>query len=431
MKFKDYNNCINYLFGLERSGIKYDLKNIKKLSVLTGNPHKNFRSIHVAGTNGKGSTASMISSALTEKGFRTGLYTSPHIKDFRERIRINGRMIPKDYVVSFTEKYFRDIEKIIPSFFEVTTAMAFKYFSDNGIDIAVIECGLGGRLDSTNIITPLVSVITSVSIDHTEYLGGTLKEIAFEKSGIIKKNIPCVAGKIKPETIKQIRMYCRERKSPLTLTQKKVRIRTGEPLADTRIFDVKTEHYSLRNLRLPLSGDYQRINLATAFGVFDALFTSHKIRFTENELRRGFERIAKNTGFDYRFKMLGTNPLVVLDVSHNTEGTRFLKRTLNAYRYRKLFIIFGMMSDKEYKKCINELEKLNGILILTKPGYKRSAEPEMLMKAVKNKSRAVIKNNASEAYAFATSQADANDMILVTGSFFLLSDILKTKKFGK
>ena len=431
MKFRNYKECIDYLFALERSGIKYDLKNIKRLSALDGNPHRWFKSIHVAGTNGKGSTASMISSVLTEKGFRTGLYTSPHVKDFRERIRVNGKMIPKDYVVSFTEKYFAEIEKITPSFFEATTAMAFKYFADSGVDMAVIECGLGGRLDSTNIITPLVSVITSISIDHTEYLGGTLKDIAFEKAGIIKKNVPCVIGRISPYALRQIRKACNEKKSSLTETRKKVRIRANETAAGIQIFDVKSEHYSPGNLHLPLTGDYQRINLATAFGVFDSLAAKHKIRFTENELRRGFERIAINTGFDYRFKTLRTNPLVVLDVSHNTEGIKFLKRTLGGYAYKKLFIIFGMMSDKEYRKCINELEKLNGFLILTKPGYKRSAEPETLVNAVKNKSRAVIRIQVADAYEYALSRAGAKDMILVTGSFFLLSDILKTKKFGK
>jgi len=429
MKFRNYKECIDYLFALERSGIKYDLKNIKRLSALDGNPHRRFKSIHVAGTNGKGSTASIVSSVLTEKGIRTGLYTSPHVKDFRERIRVNGKMISKDYVIKYTETRFKDIQRITPSFFEATTAMAFRYFADSGVDIAVIECGLGGRLDSTNIITPLVSVITSISIDHTEYLGGTLKEIAFEKAGIVKKNVPCVIGRISPYALRQVRKACNEKKSPLTETRKNVKIRERKSVSDAHSFDVKSEHYSLRSLRVPLAGDYQRINLATAFGVFDSLAAKHNMRFTENELRRGFERITRNTGFDYRFKTLSRNPLVVLDVSHNAEGIKFLKRTLGGYKYGKLFIIFGMMSDKEYGKCINELEKLNGFLILTKPGYKRSAEPEMLMNAVKNKSRAAIMKNASEAYAFAASKAGKNDMILVTGSFFLLSDILKTKKF--
>ncbi len=425
MKFRNYKACIDYLFSLERAGIKYDLKNIRKLAELTGNPHKKFRSVHIAGTNGKGSVASVISSVLTEKGMKTGLYTSPHVKDFRERIRVNGKMIPKDYVIRFTEKHYKDIEKITPSFFEATTAMAFRYFADNGVDIAVIECGLGGRLDSTNILKPLVSVITSISIDHTEYLGNTIKSITYEKAGIIKKGVPCVIAGLKKDSAAQIRKTCRERKSPLTESVKTVKVKVTEDNEEGMTFSASSQHYDVKGLKLALPGSYQPENMKTVFGVLDVLSGKYKISFGEKELSRGIANVRKNTGFDYRFKTLGRNPYVVCDVSHNTEGIKNMRDTLKKFSYKNLYVIFGMMSDKEYRKCINELEKLNGFLILTKPDYKRAAEPAALYAAVRNRKRCVTKPGVKEAYSFARSKAGKRGLILVTGSFFLVSDFLK------
>ncbi|MDD5363515.1 MAG: bifunctional folylpolyglutamate synthase/dihydrofolate synthase [Ignavibacteria bacterium] len=427
MKFKSYNSCIKYLFSLERVGIKYDLNNIRKLVALSDNPHKNFKSIHIAGTNGKGSVASMISSVLTESGFKTGLYTSPHVKDFRERIRINGKMIPKDYVISFTEKLYKEIEKIIPSFFEVTTAMAFKYFSDNDVEYAVIECGLGGRLDSTNILRPLVSVITSIAIDHTEFLGDTIEKITYEKAGIIKKGIPCVTGTLPENSQKQIYKICESRKSKFIRSDKNARIKTIE-FYPSPVFDVKSKLFNLKGVSLPLTGNFQMRNLKTVFSVFDVLKEYSLPDLNEIYIRKGLNGILKNTGFDYRFKELRKNPLVIADVSHNTEGIKNIGGTLKNFKYRKLFVVFGMMSDKEFKKCINELEKLKGFMILTKPDYKRSADPSELLEAVKNKNNAVIRRNVKDAYAYAVSKSGKNDLILVTGSFFLLSDFLKIFK---
>ena len=194
-KFRNYNKCIEYLFGLERAGIKYNLKNISSLLKYLKNPQRNFKSIHIAGTNGKGSVSSILNSVLIEKGFKTGIYTSPHIRDFRERILVNGKFISKKFILDFTNKIHPEIERIKPSFFEVTTAMAFEYFSQKKVDYAVVETGLGGRLDSTNVMMPVVSVITSIGIDHVEFLGKTIKKISYEKAGIIKKNTPVIVGK--------------------------------------------------------------------------------------------------------------------------------------------------------------------------------------------------------------------------------------------
>ncbi|MCE1166079.1 MAG: bifunctional folylpolyglutamate synthase/dihydrofolate synthase [Bacteroidetes bacterium] len=428
MKFKNYKACIDYLFSLERAGIKYDLNNIRTLASLTGNPQRKFKSVHIAGTNGKGSVASVLSSILMEKGVKTGLYTSPHVRDFRERIRVNGKMIPKDYVVKFTEKYYNDIGKITPSFFEATTAMAFRYFAESGVEIAVVECGLGGRLDSTNILKPLVSVITSISIDHTEYLGNNLKSITYEKAGIIKKGVPCVIAKLRNESAARIKKTCRERKSPLTESAKSVTIKVTAEDESGLAFNASSEYYNVKDLRLPLAGSYQPVNMKTVFGVLDVLSGKYKIRFSESELRRGISKVTKNTGFDFRFRAVGKNPYVICDVSHNTEGIKNMRDTLKRFAYKNLYVIFGMMSDKEYRKCINELEKLNGFLILTKPAYKRAAEPEMLYAAVGNRKRCVMKPAVKDAYAYASSKAGKRDMILVTGSFFLVSDFLKIYK---
>jgi dihydrofolate synthase / folylpolyglutamate synthase len=422
MKFKTYNSCVEYLFSLERIGIKYDLKNIRKLSALSGNPYKKLRAIHVAGTNGKGSTASIIASILKESKYKVGLYTSPHVVDFRERIRINGKMISKDYVINFTNKYYKDIERIKPSFFEATTAMAFKYFADNKVDFAVIECGLGGRLDSTNILNPLMSIITSISVDHTEYLGNTIKSIAMEKAGIVKRGVPCVTGNLTYYQSAIIKKVCKEKKSVMI---------------DSNVITLKSKFipntgYALsfpeEEMILPLFGKYQLKNLKTVFAVFVVLIGLEKVQFRISEFKNGLLNIEQNTGYNYRFRKIADKPQIVLDVSHNAEGLNTLKESLKMLKYKKLIIIFGMMLDKEIGKCINELEKLNGFMIFTKPDYKRAGEPKDFAEHLSKKSKYVIKDSVKESYEYAKALAKKDDLILVTGSFFMVSDFLKFYK---
>ncbi len=422
MKFKTYSKCVDYLFSLERAGIKYDLRNIKKLSLLSDNPHNKFKSVHVAGTNGKGSTACIVASILKEAKYKVGLYTSPHIIDFRERIRINGKMIPKDYVIDFTNKYYKDIEKIKPSFFEVTTAMAFKYFAENEVDFAVVECGLGGRLDSTNILKPLVSVITSISIDHTEYLGNTVKSIALEKAGIVKRGVPCVTGNLTDYQKTIIRKVCKEKKSVMidsTVITLKSKFIPNTGYAIT---------YPEGEMILPLFGKYQLKNLKTVFAVYLVLIGLGKVQFRISELKNGLLNIEQNTGYNYRFRKIADKPQIVLDVSHNADGLSTLKESLKMMKYRKLIVIFGMMFDKEIGKCINQLEKLNGFMIFTKPDYKRAGEPSEFVKYVSKRTRYVIKENVKESFMHAKAIAKKDDLILVTGSFFMVSDFLKFYK---
>jgi len=422
MKFKSYGSCVEYLFSLERVGIKYDLNNIKKLSKLLDNPHKKLRAIHIAGTNGKGSTASIIASILKESKYKVGLYTSPHILDFRERIRINGKTISKEYVISFTNKLYREIEKIKPSFFEVTTAMAFKYFADNGVDFAVIECGLGGRLDSTNILKPILSVITSISIDHTEYLGNTIKSIAYEKAGIIKSNIPCVAGSLTDYTKALIKKVCKERNSEF--------IDSNEIILKSRFISRQGYEISFlgEKLLLPLYGKYQIQNVKTAFAVLIFLIGENKAETGLSEFKNGMLKVEENTGYKYRFLKVSDKPMLVLDVSHNADGLSKLKDSLKLLKYRKLIVIFGMMFDKEISKCINELERLKGFMIFTKPNYKRAGEPNEFVKYLSKKSKFVIRENVKESYKYAQSISKEDDLILITGSFFMVSDFLKHNK---
>ena len=422
MNFTSYAKCVEYLFSLERVGIKYDLNNIKKLTGLSDNPHKKFKSIHIAGTNGKGSTASIVASVLKESKYKVGLYTSPHIKDFRERIRINGKTIPKDYVIDYTNRLYKDIERIKPSFFEVTTAMAFKYFADNKVDFAVIECGLGGRLDSTNILQPVVSVITSISIDHTEYLGNTIKSITYEKAGIIKRHIPCVTGNLTDYQLNIIKKVCRDRKSEL-IDSKAITLKS-------RFIHGSGYEISFlgEKLILPLYGKYQLNNLKTAFAVLFYLIGENKAETGLSEIKSGLAKIEVNTGYKYRLQKISDNPQIVLDVSHNADGLRKLKESIKLFRYRKLIIIFGMMFDKEIGKCINELEKLNGFMIFTKPDYKRAGKPEDFAAHLSNGKSFVIKENVQDSYKHAKAISKKDDLILVTGSFFMVSDFLKFYK---
>jgi dihydrofolate synthase / folylpolyglutamate synthase len=422
MKFTSYTKCVDYLFSLERVGIKYNLSNIKKLTGLSDNPHKKFKSIHIAGTNGKGSTASIIASILTESKYKVGLYTSPHITDFRERIRVNGKTISKEYVIDYTNRLYKDIEKIKPSFFEVTTAMAFKYFADNKVDFAVIECGLGGRLDSTNILRPIVSVITSISIDHTEYLGNTIKSISFEKAGIVKSNVPCVTGNLTEYQKTIIKKVCRTKNSEL--------IDSNTITLKSRFIPDKGYAVSFlgEELILPLSGKYQLYNLKTAFAVLFYLIGENVAETGLSEFKSGLAKIEENTGYKYRFLKVSDNPQIVLDVSHNADGLSKLKESIKLLKYRNLIIIFGMMFDKEIGKCINELEKLNGFMIFTRPDYKRAGEPEDFVKHLSRKSNYVIKENVQDSYNYAKTIARKDDLILITGSFFMISDFLKFYK---
>ncbi len=425
MHFSDYNSCIDYLFSLERVGIKYDLKNIKSLCKHLGNPQKKFKSVHIAGTNGKGTVASVLNSIFVEGGYKSGLYTSPHIIDFRERILINGKKIDEQYIIDFTNSLITQIEKISPSFFEVTTAMAFKYFADNKVEFAFIEAGLGGRLDSTNIIKPEISIITSISIDHTEYLGDTIEKIAYEKGGIIAENVPVITGKIPEEAMKVLKTQANISDAELINSDKYAKFHNRRVIKNGIAFSIDTKNLRYKNLELPLNGNFQFLNIATAFSALDKLTESGKVNFKEDDVRKGLLNIKKNSGFFGRFDVIHNYPTVVIDVSHNAEGISNLESNLSQFVYDNLFIIFGMMKEKEQYKCIHQIEKLDGIIFFTKPDNKRAEEPEVLFSKAKHLERAFITENVSAAKTAVFRKAKPGDLILVTGSFYVVSDFLK------
>jgi len=424
--FTDYNKTIDYLFKLERRGIKYNLNNIKKLLSFLGNPEKNFKSIHVAGTNGKGSVSSMINSILIEKGFRCGLYTSPHITDFRERILVNGEWASKKFIVDFTNKINPLIKKIEPSFFEVATAMAFEYFSKKEVDYAVIETGLGGRLDSTNVLMPEISVITTIAIDHVDFLGDTIEKIAYEKAGIIKKNMPVVVGNLKPPALKEIRKKAESMNSKLINSlRKEIRITKRSEKG----IDFKFEN---QNFNFPVIGDYQLNNLRTAMTAVQTLSDNSKIPFSKSIIQKGLSNIKNNSNFYGRFDTIQHSPKIITDVSHNEQAFENIAANLKYFNYKKLIILFGMMKDKNYQKCLNILSKLDAKIILTRPLYPRAEEPQKLFESVKNKSKFIPVQNLNDAFSHALSLTDKKDLILVTGSFFLVSEFLEMyNKFYK
>lgn len=417
--FKEYTGCIKYLYSLERAGIKYDLKNIRAILKFLGNPDKRLKAVHIAGTNGKGSVASIINSVLLEYGFKCGLYTSPHIKDFRERILLNGIMIDKKFLIEFTNKLNPLIKKISPSFFEVTTAMAFEYFAINKVDYAIIEAGLGGRLDSTNVLKPLISIITGVSIDHREYLGNTIEDISREKAGIIKNNIPVVTGTLNPKSKEIIRSIACKNHSEFYYSPDLNNVKITERMKTGFNFKLEGDEFYF-----PVIGDYQKINISTAITSLKVLLKRENLIFDKIILSNGLNNLIKNSNFYGRFQILKESPKVVIDVSHNAEGIKNIKNNLKYLSYRKLFIIFGMMKDKEYKKCLREIENLGGSVIVTKPKYKRALEPEEMYEIFENKENCNVIKDISEAYKFAINKAGKNDIVLITGSFFLVGEII-------
>lgn len=431
LKQSEYRDLLQRLYSLERSGIKYNLSNIKYLLKVLDYPHRKFKSVHVAGTNGKGAVCSMLNSILIESGYLTGLFTSPHILDFRERILIGGKKVEMQYIYDTIESLLHHIKKIRPSFFEVTTAIAFKYFADKKVDIAVIETGLGGRLDATNVLKPICSAITGISIDHTEYLGSTLESIAKEKAGIIKKGVPCVIGKLKSAPFKIIKDRCEVIQSFLHNSQKEWRLMVNSNVTNGIKFNVLNRDLKGEDFFVPLNGDYQLINVKTTLSIANLLKKNGFEKISIDAVKRGLEKIRKNSFYRARFEVIMGKPRIILDVAHNLEGIKNIERNIDAFRKGKLIVIFGMMMEKDVVNSVKVLEKLCSRLILTRPSYKRSMEPERIYDFVKDKNKTVIAKNVKTAYSIAKTFLRENDTLLVCGSFFLISDFLKISEFKR
>ena len=364
----NYKQTCEYLYNqmpmFERqgtSGYKEGLSNTLALDEHLGHPHQAYKTIHVGGTNGKGSVSHTIAAMLQECGYRVGLYTSPHLVDFRERIRINGVPISQHYVVEFVEEHHSFFEPLHPSFFEVTTAMAFQYFKDRNIDIAVVEVGLGGRLDCTNIIQPLVSVITNISYDHTQFLGDTLAKIAGEKAGIIKRGTPVVIGSANAETRPVFEAKANEMGAPIIFAEDAPEVLSADPLPDGGM------HYQLRNLGQlngDLGGIYQKQNTNTAFSVFNELrkqgylatgLEGSTLTRCRYEIENAIGNVANKTGLMGRWQIVNQMPKVVCDTGHNVDGWKYLSRQLATVECQQMHIIFGMVDDKDINKVLDLL----------------------------------------------------------------------------
>lgn len=430
---KDIREYFNYLYTLERSSMKYDLKNISVLLKELGNPHHNTKYIHIAGTNGKGAAASFISSIFTEHGFKTGLLTSPHILRFNERIRIDGKMIPDSYIKNFLDENKKLIEKVKPSFFEVNTAIALKYFSDKKTDIAVIETGLGGRLDSTNIITPELIVITQIGIDHTDYLGNTLKSIAKEKMGIIKPGIDSVVS----DTHRELRgLFMRKvGEEHLFLLDKYVKskilgIEKGNTKFETGI-RLNNKKYIFK-LSTPLPGSYQVRNFSSALLASTLYLNKLRISIDPTKLQKALQNVKTNTGYRGRFEKVKLNGInYILDVSHNPSG---IEAALSNFRIRKPdVIVFAMMNDKDFKSAIKEIIKTKSKIIFTQPVYKRAVEAKRLFETacklkISDLNKLYVESNVKIAVKLAGESAGRNGNVLIIGSFFLVSEAIKSLK---
>ncbi|MEP6259940.1 MAG: folylpolyglutamate synthase/dihydrofolate synthase family protein [Gillisia sp.] len=384
------------------AAFKKDLSNTILLASHLGDPQYKFKSIHVAGTNGKGSVSHMLASVLQEAGYKVGLYTSPHLKDFRERIKINGKEIPEKAVIDFISenKAFFEANKL--SFFEMTVGMAFDYFSREQVDIAVIEVGLGGRLDSTNIITPQLSVITNIGLDHTEILGNSLEEIAAEKAGIIKPGVPVIIGENQPET-------------------KGVFADTAARLNSEIIFAEDTE---TENLDSDLKGDYQVKNIKTVLTAIQQLNKNSSWNISQENIKQGLLKVKANTGLRGRWDILQLEPKVVCDTAHNAEGLIYALKQLANEKFETLHIVMGVVSDKDLDKILPLFPK-NAKYYFCKPNVPRGMDAEILMgKSVEFGLKGQVYSSVSKAYEAALKKATQRDVIYVGGSTFTVAEII-------
>ena len=429
-----YQQTINYLYAqlpmysrIGAAAYKEDLHNTIALCNAIDNPQTKFKSIHIAGTNGKGSTSHMLAAMLQQAGYKTGLYTSPHLKDFRERIKINGEMISKDFVVEFVERIKTIFEEIKPSFFELTVAMAFDYFEKEKIDIAVIETGLGGRLDSTNIITPNLSIITNIGYDHMDILGNTLEKIALEKAGIIKSNIPVVIGEYVPETKNIFIEKAKQCNAPIYFAQDEYIVSNINYTMKLLSCDVtNTEHNITESFELDLNGLYQTKNIRTvlcAKGILMQLGFNIKNKDEKDALKH----VKNLTGLYGRWDVISQNPTIILDVAHNEDGIKQLLQQLSVVHptSNNVHFIIGMVKDKDISKLLSILPK-NAHYYFSNAHIERALpHKELLEKAKTFELNGKSFDDVNEAIKAAKLKAAGNDIIIVCGSVFLVAEVDK------
>jgi dihydrofolate synthase / folylpolyglutamate synthase len=422
----DYlNSQLPMFHRIGKAAYKANLDNTYALDEYFNHPHKKFKTIHVAGTNGKGSVSHFLASILQTAGYKTGLYTSPHLKDYRERIKINGIDIPENYVISFIEKHKPFFAKIQPSFFEMTVALAFDYFASEKVDIAVIEVGLGGRLDSTNIIKPLISVITNISLDHTDLLGDTLEKIAAEKAGIIKKDVPVVIGENHKKTRHVFIQKAEEVDSPIYLADYTYSANSSYFTSDHKqSFNIlKNNKICFENLKTGLLGNYQQKNIVTVIQAIEVL-RSKNIKIKDEDIFSGVLNVIPNTNFKGRWQIINDRPLTICDTGHNENGMEYIVRQISGTHYNRLHIIFGVVSDKNIDGILKQLPK-DAIYYFTKANIPRALDEKSLSKQAEN-FRLKGETHATVADAFKNAKKNAlpDDMIFIGGSTFVVAEIL-------
>ena len=415
----NYQETIEYLFNstpvFEKIGAKAYKPGLQTTFALDehfGHPHQKYKTIHIAGTNGKGSCSHTLAAILQSQGYKVGLYTSPHLVDFRERIRVNGECVPEQYVIDFVEENRAFFEPLHPSFFELTTAMALKYFAEQKVDYAVIEVGLGGRLDCTNIITPILSIITNISFDHTQFLGNTLAEIAGEKAGIIKPGVPVVIGEYLPET--------------RTVFEKKAKSENA-PILFAQDFDVtRLENSEPSDVDMELKGSYQERNKKTILTALHIL--RQKLAISDEAIREGFAHVCELTGLRGRWEKLNDAPLTICDTGHNLAGWNYLAPQINSVKAETKHIVFGMVDDKDVVHVLQLLkEKLENRVkyYWTQPSTKRAIPVEKLSElALKLGLHGETYHSVKEAYNAALKNAEKGDFVFVGGSSYVVADLL-------
>lgn len=415
-----YQETIDFMFSqlpmyhrIGAAAYKADIQPTIDMMAALGNPEKRFRSIHVAGTNGKGSVSHFLASILQEAGYKVGLYTSPHLVDFRERIRINGDMIPEQAVTDFVESHRLMFNDLGLSFFEMTVGLAFDYFAREKVDIAVVEVGMGGRLDSTNVITPLLSIITNIGLDHTQFLGDTLEKIAGEKAGIIKDGVPVVIGETQPETTPVFLAAAAAHHAPITFAD---------------------QHYVVDDISRyteELTGEYQKHNIATVIEAVEVLKKTSDFSIQTSDLQRGLARVVTNTHLHGRWQTIGEAPLTICETAHNAPGIDSMLGKLATMPFRSLHVIYGCVNDKDYSKILSHLH--TEFTRLGKPFDWRFSQPsvprglpvaDLQAAAATLGIEGEVYANVKDAIAAARSVADPADLVLVTGSIFLVADAL-------
>lgn len=429
----NYQQTVEYLFNatpvfekVGASAYKEGLFNSEELDRHFHHPHRHFKTIHIAGTNGKGSCSHTIASILQADGYKVGLYTSPHLVDFRERIRVNGEPISEDYVVRFVDEERSFFAPLHPSFFELTTAMTFKYFADMEVDIAVIEVGLGGRLDCTNIITPILSVITNISFDHTQFLGNTLAKIAGEKAGIIKPNVPVVIGENHPETRPVFTQKAEQLSSPITFAEDTPEVTKAQTESDGTM-SFLSSHYG--HIHYGLGGYYQEKNSNTVLHAVACLLQDGIIRHADS-IPQGFADVCPNTHIMGRWQICQRSPLVICDTGHNVGGWQYLSRQIAGVPCRQLRMVFGMVDDKDIQTVMTLLPK-NATYYFTKATTHR-AIPEDKVKecGAEHGLKGKTYGSVTEAYRAAMDDAQPDDFVFVGGSSYIVADFLESIKIS-